>query len=132
MVLEQQEVPYRRHCPNYGLNDVLDDVVGVVSDFVFACAAMQHRALVLRSHPDVGLEERLNNDSGVGGSANQQHNILCVVDLEIRFAVTGPSRSNIRLLTLGVLVQLRLGDRDAVSLIVVHGRHASRMVGLLT
>ena len=57
VVLKQEQVSDRRHRSHYLLDDILHDVVGIVSDFVFTCAAVQDTALVLRSRANIGLQE---------------------------------------------------------------------------
>ena len=55
MLLEQEQISYRRHRPHNLRNDVLHDVVGIMGEFVFPGAAVENRAVVLRAHSHVGL-----------------------------------------------------------------------------
>lgn len=87
VILEQEEVSDRRHRSHYLLDDILHDVVGIVSDFVFTCAAVQDTALVFGSRANIGLQEGLDDHASVRSRSHKKHDILRIVYLEVWLAV---------------------------------------------
>ena len=116
MVLEEKQVPHGWHCPHNRLDDVLDDIVGIVRNLILSRATVHHTALVLRAHFDVRLQERLYNDACVRGCAHQHHHIPCVVYFKTRLAVVAACED---LLTWLILVDLGLGYSKGIILVVV-------------
>ena len=116
MVLEEKQVPHGWHCPHNRLDDVLDDIVGIVRDLILSRATVHHTALVLGAHFDVRLQERLHDDASVRGCAHQHHHILCVVDFETRLAIVAAGED---LLAGLILVDLGLGYGKRIILVVV-------------
>ena len=57
VLLEQEEIADGGHCAHDLVDDVLDDVVAVMGQFVFSGATVEDAALVFRTHAYVCLQE---------------------------------------------------------------------------
>lgn len=85
MLLHLHIVVDRWHSSKDAEDDIFDDIVRILRQFVFSNAVMQDTTLVLCASLHICLEERLSNDLPIFFVVTDQyHDILRVLNLEFR------------------------------------------------
>ena len=75
------------HSPHNTLDDIFNDVVGIVCNFIFSDTAMHHSAFVTRSHSKISLQEALNDGPCISRSSCHEHNVIAIVNIKFWFLV---------------------------------------------
>ena len=82
-----KEVSYRRHSPHNTLDDIFNNVVGIMCYFIFSDTAMHHCAFVTRSHSEISLQKALNYGSCIGRCTCHEHDVIAIVNIKFWFLV---------------------------------------------
>ena len=85
--MQVKEVSYCRYSPHNTLDDVFNDVVGIMCDFILSDTAMHHSAFVTRSHSEISLQEALNYSSCISCCTCHEHNVIAIVNIKFWFLV---------------------------------------------
>ena len=90
-----------------------------MGDFILSCATVQNAAFVLRTGANICLQKGFNYNSSVSRCPHQQHDILGVVNLKARLAVSSPTSECLGARLVILMSHLGLGNREWVVLVIV-------------